>query len=85
MKGREEYIHFNERRIVMIKDVKEELKDFEEKMAKMSPEEQREYGRSFGKSEWNISAARAVTMASLDLLDDEKQKKYGEFVKNTRK
>lgn len=69
----------------MIKDVKEELKEFEEKMAKMSPEEQREYGRSLGKSDWENNPAIALTMASLDLLDDEKQKKYGEFVKSTRK
>lgn len=69
----------------MIKDVKEELKEFEEKMAKMSPEEQREYGRSFGKSGRKSSPTMGLTMATLDLLDDEKQKKYGEFVKNTQK
>lgn len=69
----------------MIKDVKEELKEFEEKMAKMSPEEQREYGRSFGKSDWENDPAIALSMVTLDLLDDEKQKKYGGFVKNTRK
>lgn len=54
-------------------------------MAKMSPEEQREYGRSFGKSGWKSSPTMGLTMATLDLLDDEKQKKYGEFVKNTQK
>lgn len=69
----------------MIKDVKEELKEFEEKMAKMSPEKQREYGRSFGKSGWKSSPTMGLTMATLDLLDDEKQKKYGEFVKKTQK
>ena len=69
----------------MIKDIKEELKEFEEKMAKMSTEEQREYGRSFGKSDWVNNPAITLSMVTLDLLDDEKQKKYGEFVKNTRK
>ena len=68
----------------MIKDVKEELKEFEEKMAKMSPEEQREYGRSFGKSGWKSSPTMGLTMATLDLLDDENKRSMENLLKTLK-